>query len=190
MPDVSSKPSASTRPLAGGVAAPVETTSATALPGATFPLAGLWLITLPDATVALLCVVTAPSVRPALVMAVVAAACVWPTTFGTRAPSETTTATWLPGAALLPPAGDWVAIVPIGAEVLLALVTSATRPAALIAEVAAAWLRPTTLGTVTVTTLFTLTTTPADVVAWPAASRAMAVSVWLPLATVDVVHVT
>jgi hypothetical protein len=45
--------------------------------------AGLSLMTLPEATVALACIVTVPSVRPAPVMAVVAAAWVLPTTFGT-----------------------------------------------------------------------------------------------------------
>jgi hypothetical protein len=46
------------------------------------PAAGLWLMTLPVGTVALLCVVTIPSVSPAAVSAVVAPACVNPTTFG------------------------------------------------------------------------------------------------------------
>src|SRR5215217_6424746 len=69
-PDTSSKPSARTRPPLGGVTtAPVDTTSATALPGAAFvPPAGFWLMTLPDATVVLLAVVTAPTVRPAPVI--------------------------------------------------------------------------------------------------------------------------
>src|SRR5438067_12672095 len=67
-----------------GAGAPLETTRLTAEPFATLvPAAGLWLITLPEATVVLDCCVTAPTVRPALVMALVAAACVWPTTFGT-----------------------------------------------------------------------------------------------------------
>jgi hypothetical protein len=48
------------------------------------PAAGLSLITLPAATLALLAEATVPSTRPALVMDVVAAACVWPTTFGTE----------------------------------------------------------------------------------------------------------
>src|SRR5438067_1008724 len=67
-----------------GAGAPLETTRLTAAPFATLvPAAGLWLITLPEATVVLDCCVTAPAVRPALVMALVADACVWPTTFGT-----------------------------------------------------------------------------------------------------------
>src|SRR5205814_9625873 len=68
---------------AGG-GAPLETTRLTAKPLATLvPAAGLSLITLPGATVVLDCIVTVPRVRPALVMALVAAACIWPTTFGT-----------------------------------------------------------------------------------------------------------
>ncbi len=46
------------------------------------PAAGLWLMTLPAGTVALLCIVTIPSLSPAAVSADVAAACVRPTTFG------------------------------------------------------------------------------------------------------------
>src|SRR5437016_12711840 len=66
-----------------GGGAPLETTRLTAEPFATLvPAAGLSLITLPEATVVLDCLVTVPAVRPALVMALVAAACVWPTTFG------------------------------------------------------------------------------------------------------------
>jgi hypothetical protein len=54
---------------------PVETTRATADPGATeAPAAGFWLMTLPAGTVALLAVVTVPRVSPAPVIAVVAAA--------------------------------------------------------------------------------------------------------------------
>src|SRR5207249_12263577 len=65
-------------------AAPLETTRLTAEPLATFvPAVGLSLITLPAATVLLDCCVTAPTVRPAPVMALAAATCAWPTTFGT-----------------------------------------------------------------------------------------------------------
>src|SRR5437588_467712 len=67
-----------------GAGAPLETTRLPAGPFATLvPAAGLSLITLPEATVVLDCIVTVPAVRPALVRALVAAACVWPTTFGT-----------------------------------------------------------------------------------------------------------
>src|SRR2546423_15716426 len=62
----------------------LETTRLTGEPLATLvPAVGLSLMTLPAATVLLDCIVTAPTVRPAPVMALVAAACVWPTTFGT-----------------------------------------------------------------------------------------------------------
>jgi hypothetical protein len=57
------------------------------------PAIGLSLMTLPDATVGLLAVVTVPTTSPAPVMAVVAAAWVSPTTLGTAtgaAPVETT----------------------------------------------------------------------------------------------------
>ena len=64
--------------------APEETTRFTALPEATLAAAaGFWLITWPAGTVALLWVVTVPTVRLAPVIAVEAAAWVMPTTFGT-----------------------------------------------------------------------------------------------------------
>src|SRR5580704_15286573 len=70
-------------------AGPEETTRFTAEPGATeVPAAGFSLMTLPAATVLLDAVVTVPSTRPAFVIAVVAAACVSPTTFGTLTRSE------------------------------------------------------------------------------------------------------
>src|SRR2546423_224711 len=63
---------------------PLETTRLTAEPLATLvPAVGLSLMPLPAATVLLDCCVTAPTMRPAPVMALVAADCVWPTTFGT-----------------------------------------------------------------------------------------------------------
>ena len=63
---------------------PVETTRLTAEPRTTSaPAAGLSLMTLPEATVLLDWCATAPLVRPAPVIALVAVACVWPTTFGT-----------------------------------------------------------------------------------------------------------
>src|SRR6185295_6102001 len=64
--------------------APDDTTSDTALPVTTcVPADGLWLITDPDGTVVLDAVVTAPTVRPAAVIAAVAADRVVLTTFGT-----------------------------------------------------------------------------------------------------------
>ena len=44
---------------------------------------GLWLITVPAGTVTLVCWVTVPTTKPALAMAVLAAACACPTTPGT-----------------------------------------------------------------------------------------------------------
>src|SRR6185295_7122097 len=81
---------------------PLETTSVTALPGATWvPAIGDWLITESFGTVVLVAVVTVPSVKFAPVIALVAAACVRPTTFGTATcggPLDTTSATALPAA--------------------------------------------------------------------------------------------
>ena len=66
------------------LAGPVETTKLTAELNATLVLAmGLSLMTLPEATVELPAVLTEPTVRPAPVIALDAAACVKPTTFGT-----------------------------------------------------------------------------------------------------------
>src|SRR5437016_14422336 len=97
-----------------GAGAPLETTRLTAEPFATLvPAAGLWLITLPEATVLLDCCVTAPLVRPARVMALVSAACVWPTTFGTAtgggggAPDPTSRLAAVPFATTRPGAADW-----------------------------------------------------------------------------------
>ena len=91
---------------------PVETTSATALPVATcVPAAGFWLMTEPAGTVVLDAVVIVPTVRPAPVIAAVAAACVRLTTFGTATcgrPVETTSATALPVATCVPAVGFWL----------------------------------------------------------------------------------
>src|SRR3981081_1556036 len=63
---------------------PVETIRLTAEPLTTLaPAAGFSLTTLPEANALLDCSATAPRVRPAPVMALVAADCIWPTTFGT-----------------------------------------------------------------------------------------------------------
>src|SRR3954467_2392284 len=75
---------------------PDEITSATALPTLTCVAAvGVWLITDPAGTVVLDDCVIAPTVRPAVVIAAEAAACVSPTTFGTATcggPDEITSA--------------------------------------------------------------------------------------------------
>src|SRR5206468_8383708 len=132
-------------------AAPDETTSATALFGATdVPAPGDWLITLPDGTVELDAVVTAPTVSVALVIAAVAAAWVRPTTFGVAtgaAPDETTSATTLFAATDVPATGDWLITLADVTMKLGAVVTAPTVSVALvIAADAAACVRPTTVG--------------------------------------------
>jgi hypothetical protein len=68
----------------GTCAGPVDTTRFTAVPRlSSVPANGLSLITFPAATVPLDCGVTVPTVSPAPVIALVAATCVNPTTFGT-----------------------------------------------------------------------------------------------------------
>src|SRR3954462_14882591 len=133
---------------------PLETTSATALPVLTCaPASGDWLITEPAGTVVLVAVVTPPTVRPAPVIAVLAAVCVRPTTLGTATwgrPLETTSATALPVLTCAPASGDWLITEPAGTVVLVAVVTPPTvRPTPVIAVLAAVCVRPTTLGTAT-----------------------------------------
>jgi len=135
-------------------AVPVETTRLTAEPELTLvPALGLSLITLPDATVELLCWVTVPTASPAPVMAVVAAAWVSPTTLGTEtcaAPVETTRLTAEPELTLEPALGLSLITSPDATVELLCWVTvPTTSPAPVMAVVAAAWVSPTTLGTVT-----------------------------------------
>src|SRR3954453_13069551 len=145
------------RPTTFGTATcggPDETTSATALPTFTCVAAvGFWLITDPDGTVVLDAVVTEPTVRPAVVIADVAATCVWPTTFGTATcggPDETTSATALPMFTCVAAVGFWLITDPDGTVVLDTVVTEPTvRPAVVIADVAATCVRPTTFGTAT-----------------------------------------
>ena len=92
--------------------APTETTIETALPAsACVPAAGLWLMMLPTATVPLSAVDLVPTLRPAPVIAEVAADSVLLTTFGTATiagPSETVSAITLPGCTFTPPAGFWL----------------------------------------------------------------------------------
>ena len=88
------------------------------------PAAGDWLMTEPAGTVALACVVTAPTVRPASVMADEAAVCVRPTTSGTATcgtPLDTTSATALPVSTCAPAAGDWLMTEPAGTVRLAAV---------------------------------------------------------------------
>src|SRR5215813_13604697 len=167
---------------------PDETTRFTELPTVTCVAAvGDWLITEPAGTVVLDCCVTVPTTRPALVIAVDAAVCVRPTTFGTATcggPDDTTRFTELPTVACVPDTGDWLITEPAGTVVLDCCVSVPTaRFAVVIAAVAAVCVRPTTFGTATCggpddTTRFTELPT----VTWVAAA-----GVWLitePAATV------
>src|SRR5918911_1156342 len=107
----------------------------------------------PAGTEVLDAVVMAPTARPAEVIALSAAACVSPTTFGTATcggPDETTSATAVPMTTSVPAAGFWLITDPAGTVVLDAVVIAPTVSCALvIALVAAACTRPTTSGTVT-----------------------------------------
>jgi hypothetical protein len=108
------------------------------------------LITLPEATVVLDAVVTVPNVRPAEVIAVVAAACVEPTTFGTDTPLETTRATPLPVLTEVPAVGLSLITLPTATVVLDAVVIVPTiNPALVMAVEAAVCVLPTTFGTAT-----------------------------------------
>src|SRR6185436_13004269 len=97
------------------------------------PAPGFSLMTEPAGTVVLAAVLTVPTVRPALPSAVVAAAWVWFTTFGTATddgPDDTTRATALPGATSVPAAGFSLMTEPAGTVVLAAVLTVPTvRPA-------------------------------------------------------------
>src|SRR5262245_23753281 len=145
------------RPTTFGTATcggPDETTRFTALPTVTcVPETGVWLITDPAATVVLDCCVTVPTSRPAFVIAVEAAACARPTTFGTATcggPDETTRFTALPTVTCVPDTGVWLITEPAATVVLDCCVTvPTTRPAFVIAVDAAACARPTTFGTAT-----------------------------------------
>src|SRR5256885_1088153 len=133
------------RPTTFGTATcgwPDEITRAIALPTFTCVAAvGFSLITDPAATVVLVAVVTVPTVRFALVIAVVAAVCVSPTTFGTATcggPDETTSATALPTFTCVAAVGFSLIPDRAAAVLLVAVVTLPTvRPAAVIAVVAA-----------------------------------------------------
>src|ERR1700733_4577151 len=106
-------------------------------------------MTAPAGTVVLDADVIAPTVNPAAVIAVVAAACVCDTTLGTATnggPDDTTSATALPVATCVPAAGGPLMGAPAGTVVLDAVVIAPTvSPAAVIAVVAAACVCVTTL---------------------------------------------
>src|SRR5499426_3268369 len=145
------------RPTTFGTATcggPDDTTRFTELPVATcVPDTGDELITLPAATVVLDCCVTVPTTRPAFVIAVDAAVCVRPTTFGTATcggPDDTTRFTALPCVTCVPEVGVWLITDPDGTVVLDCVVTvPSVRFAFVIAVVAAACVRPATFGTAT-----------------------------------------
>ena len=101
--------------------------------------------------------VIAPTVRPAFVIAVVAAACVRPTTFGTATcggPDETTSATEMLLPVSVPAAGVWLITDPDGTVALDPCVTAPrVSPAATIALLAADCVSPTTFGTTMTTSI-------------------------------------
>ena len=112
-----------------GEAAPVDTTKLTGLPRATLmPATGLWLMTLPAGTVALVAWVIVPTVRATPWIAVIAAAWVKLTTLGTRTlvggavPEDTTKSTGLPRATLMPATGLWLMTLPAATVALVAWV--------------------------------------------------------------------
>src|SRR5262245_26084726 len=118
-------------------AVPCDTTRFTALPRAASVLPpGDWLITLPPGTVVLAWNVTVPTTRPAFVIAVLAAACVCPTTFGTvtgGGPLETTRFTNVPGLTCAAAAGSWAMTIPAGTVVLVwKVIVPSTSPASTI----------------------------------------------------------
>src|SRR3954447_14048941 len=109
---------------------PDEITRATALPTTTSaPAAGVWVITDPAGTVMLEAVLIAPTLRPMLVSASVAVACVWFVTSGTATwgrPDEITKSTALPARTSAPAAGDCSTTDPTGTVMLGALANTPT----------------------------------------------------------------
>src|SRR6185436_1030223 len=95
---------------------PDERTRLTAVPADACVLpAGLWLITLPAATVVLDWFVSAPTTRLAPVIWDSAVACGWPRMLGTVTPDERMRSTVLASGAWVPPVGLWLITWPIGA---------------------------------------------------------------------------
>src|SRR3954471_9588515 len=133
---------------------PVDNVSAIALPTTTSaPAAGDWLMTLPDGTVMLDVVVIVPTTSCTVVIALVAAAWVNPTTSGALAcgrPVEIVSATALPTTTSAFAAGFWLMTDPAGTVMLGAVViVPTTSCAVVIALDAAACVRPTTSGALT-----------------------------------------
>src|SRR5204863_8504240 len=135
-------------------AGPLETTRLTGEPLATFvPAGGLSLMTLPAATVLLDCLARPPTVLHTPLFASAAAACVWPTTFGTAicaGPLETTRLTGEPLATPARRSSHLLMTLPAATVLLDCIVTAPTvRPAPVMALAAAACVWPTTFGTAT-----------------------------------------
>src|SRR3954463_11615308 len=107
-------------------------------------------MTLPAGTVMLDAVVMVPTTSCAPVIAVVAAACVKPTTSGALTcgrPDETVSAIALPTTTSAPAAGDWLMTLPDGTVMLdVVVIVPTTSCTAVIALVAAARVNPTTSG--------------------------------------------
>src|SRR3954465_146816 len=110
-------------------------------------------MTLPAGTVMLGAVVIVPTTSCAVVSAVVAAACVSPTTFGALTcgrPDETVSAIALPTTTSAPAVGFWLMTDPAGTVMLDAVViVPSTSCAVVSAGVAAACVSPTTFGALT-----------------------------------------
>src|SRR3954454_19681405 len=107
----------------------------------------------PAGTVMLDAVVMVPTTSCAVVIAVVAPACVNPTTAGALTcgrPDETVSAIALPTTTSAPAAGDWVMTLPAGTAMLVAVVmVPSASCAAVIAVAAVACVMPTTSGALT-----------------------------------------
>ena len=130
-------------------AGPLDTTRSTALPLATVtPDSGFCEITLPAGTLGDDCEVTVPTISPAALIAVVAAAWVSPTTLGTVADApdvDTCMKTVAPLVTMVLASGD-CAMTPLAEGAATRLMGPATRPAEVIADSAAASESPTRLG--------------------------------------------
>ena len=135
----------------GTIGGPDETSRLTVLPLDTLVLpAGFWLITKPAATVSLSAVVIVPTLRPAtLAIVLLAAACVWPTTFGTVMPADSTMSMLVPATTWASAGGVWLITRPIGTLACGAVATPpSVSPAFVKAAAAAACVRLATSGTV------------------------------------------
>ena len=92
----------------------------------------------PAGTLALNWLVTVPTLRLAVVSAVVAALCCNPTTAGTLTPDDTTISTALPVTDCVPPAGLWLTTTPTATVVLACVEAVPTTRLAFVIDVVAA----------------------------------------------------